>query len=218
METSIILTTLTILAALSPSVAEFVRCETTKGDFTIEMHPEWAPLGHERFMEMVEEDFFKDQALYRVVPGKVVQFGLHADAEVQKGWHARPIKDDPLHPKFDPDLGIPWEKGTVTLGGSHRHKHHRTTGVLINLGTHHPDGHQYGSLESHGHERPIGKLVSQKDIDVVESFYSGYGDLKYLQGDMVRKGNTHAILYHPKLDMIKTCKVWQGRLESGGEM
>lgn len=47
----------------------FVRCETTAGDFTVEMHREWAPLGYDRFMELVEAEYFSDQVVYRVIPG-----------------------------------------------------------------------------------------------------------------------------------------------------
>ena len=41
--------------------AQNVKCRTTRGDFTIEMHREWAPIGYDRFMELVESNFFTDQ-------------------------------------------------------------------------------------------------------------------------------------------------------------
>ncbi len=35
-----------------------VQCETTKGSFTIEIFPDWAPLGAERFLALVQDEFF----------------------------------------------------------------------------------------------------------------------------------------------------------------
>ena len=55
----------------------YVTCETTVGDFTIEMHRDWAPLGFDRFMELVASEFFADQLLYRTLPGFLVQFGIY---------------------------------------------------------------------------------------------------------------------------------------------
>ena len=63
---------------------EYVRCETRSwssrvtdfvpGAFTIEMHRDWAPIGYARFMELVKDDFFTDQLIYRTIPGFLVQF------------------------------------------------------------------------------------------------------------------------------------------------
>lgn len=62
-----------------------VTCETTQGDVSITMHRTWAPLGHDRFLELVRDHFFDDQILYRTLPGFLVQFGVAADPIV----HAR---------------------------------------------------------------------------------------------------------------------------------
>ena len=35
-----------------------VQCETTKGSFTIEIFPDWASLGAERFLALVQDEFF----------------------------------------------------------------------------------------------------------------------------------------------------------------
>jgi hypothetical protein len=40
-----------------------VSCTTTKGTIKLEVHPAWAPLGAERFLELVSSNFFADVAL-----------------------------------------------------------------------------------------------------------------------------------------------------------
>lgn len=58
----------------------------------------WSPLGAERFVGMVEDDFFTDVALFRCVKNFLVQFGVAPDpASAKKAyWQAQGrIKDDP---------------------------------------------------------------------------------------------------------------------------
>jgi len=52
-----------------------VHCETTKGPLTIEVHKDWSPLGAERFLELVQDNFFTDIAFFRCVEGFLTQFG-----------------------------------------------------------------------------------------------------------------------------------------------
>ncbi len=35
-----------------------VGCSTTKGDIVISVYPQWAPLGAERFIQLVQDDFY----------------------------------------------------------------------------------------------------------------------------------------------------------------
>ena len=54
-----------------------VKFETTKGDFTLEVTRDWAPLGADRFYNLVKAGFFTDVAFFRVIEGFMVQFGIH---------------------------------------------------------------------------------------------------------------------------------------------
>ena len=56
-----------------------VRLETTKGAVVLEVHPDWAPLGADRFRELVENGFYTDVAFFRVLDGFVAQFGISGD-------------------------------------------------------------------------------------------------------------------------------------------
>src|ERR1035437_1211937 len=49
-----------------PSAFPHVRIETTQGAFVLEVRPDWAPRGAERFLELVRTRFFDDSRFFRV--------------------------------------------------------------------------------------------------------------------------------------------------------
>lgn len=67
------------------------------GYFIVEVHPEWAPLGAERFAEMVDKHFLDGNRFYRVVTGFIAEFGISGDPAVTSAWSGRTIQDDPSH-------------------------------------------------------------------------------------------------------------------------
>src|ERR1700677_3698551 len=73
-----------------------VTFKTTAGDFVVQVTRAWAPLGADRFYNLVRHGFFTDAAFFRVVPGFMVQFGLSANPAVNKVWDKASIKDDPV--------------------------------------------------------------------------------------------------------------------------
>src|ERR1700735_1000242 len=81
-----------------------VKFTTTKGDFVVQVNRAWAPIGADRFYNLVKHGFFTDAAFFRVVPGFIVQFGLSANPAVNKVWDKASIKDDPVtqsnHPGY----------------------------------------------------------------------------------------------------------------------
>src|SRR5690242_2151583 len=56
-----------------------VAFETTRGKFVVQINRAWAPLGADRFFQLVDKHFFDGARFFRVVPGFVAQFGLSAD-------------------------------------------------------------------------------------------------------------------------------------------
>ena len=46
-----------------------VKFTTAKGDFVIEVHRDWAPLGADRFYNLVRAGYFVGDGFYRMVPG-----------------------------------------------------------------------------------------------------------------------------------------------------
>ena len=61
---------------------------TTKGGgtgtFVIKTHPEWAPIGAERFETLSSNGFFEGCRIFRVLPGFVSQFGINGDPDLQR--------------------------------------------------------------------------------------------------------------------------------------
>ena len=165
--------------------AKFV---TTKGDFTIHVTRSWAPMGADRFYNLVKHGYFNDCSLFRVVSGFVVQFGINGDPKIARAWTNANIKDDPVKGSNT--------KGMVTFAMAGPNT--RTTQVFVNLGNN-------TSLDSQGFA-PIGQVV--KGMSVLESLYSGYADQPTShQGEITMQGNAYLQQNFPKLDMIKTATI-----------
>jgi peptidyl-prolyl cis-trans isomerase A (cyclophilin A) len=80
-----------------------VCCQTTKGEISVAVHPSWAPLGAQRFLEMVTSGFFSSRVgLFRSMKNFLVQFGLAGDPEVQRRYHKVKLMDDPSWLPFGP--------------------------------------------------------------------------------------------------------------------
>src|ERR1700749_1442959 len=62
------------------------KFDTSAGVFVIEVTRAWAPLGADRFYNLVKNGFYDDAHFFRVLPGFVVQFGLNADPQVSRVW------------------------------------------------------------------------------------------------------------------------------------
>lgn len=163
-----------------------VKFETTKGDFVVEVQKSWAPLGAERFHELIKTDYYKDARFFRIVPGFVVQFGLPAD----------PAKVDAY--KEFPDDPVKQSNVKGTLSFATRGANTRTTQVFINLGNN-------ARLDSMGFA-PFGMVV--EGMDVVEALYSGYGEGPN-QMQIRNFGNQYLESSFPNLDGIKSAKVME---------
>jgi hypothetical protein len=50
---------------LPPFGTQDVVCDSTKGAFRIEMHPEWAPIGAAQFIEAVSDGVYDGTVIYR---------------------------------------------------------------------------------------------------------------------------------------------------------
>jgi peptidyl-prolyl cis-trans isomerase A (cyclophilin A) len=167
-----------------------VKFETTQGEFVIEVHPDWAPLGAARFEALVKDGFFDGARFFRVLPGFVVQFGLPADPN-----HAADtsnLKDDPVTQTNS--------KGRITFATAGPNT--RTTQVFINLGNN-------ARLDGMGFA-PFGEVV--EGLDVVEKLYSEYGEGAPHgrgpdQGRIRTNGEKYLSASFPKLDSITKAAV-----------
>src|SRR5580692_7485118 len=71
----------TASAGTAPDVYK-VKFETSKGDFVLQINKEWAPVGAQRFYELVRTNFFDNARFFRVITGFMVQFGINADPKI----------------------------------------------------------------------------------------------------------------------------------------
>jgi hypothetical protein len=77
-----LLATFTNAAANNPKVL----MKTTKGDITIELYPDKAPLSVENFLSYVEEKFYDSTIFHRVIKGFMIQGGgLNVDFQAKTG-------------------------------------------------------------------------------------------------------------------------------------
>lgn len=162
-----------------------VRMETTRGDVVIDVHPEWAPRGAARFKELVESGYYSDNRIFRVVPGFVVQFGMHGDPETSRIWSEKRIADDRVTQSN--------KRGTVTFATSGPDS--RTTQIFINLG----DNQNLDSRP--GNFAPFGEVV--EGMDIVDSFNAEYAEAPSReQPRIMAGGNKFLDAQYPGLDSI----------------
>jgi peptidyl-prolyl cis-trans isomerase A (cyclophilin A) len=180
-----------LLHARAPEVYD-VKFATTKGDFVVRVTRAWAPLGADRFYNLVNHHFYDNASFFRVLTGFVVQFGIHADPRVSHVWSSAVIKDDRVTQSN--------KRGTLTFATAGPNT--RTTQVFINLGNN-------GPLDAQGFS-PFGEVSA--GMDVVDKLYSGYGEGapggKGPRQDLIEsKGKPYLDQDFPKLDSIKTAAI-----------
>lgn len=165
-----------------------VEIETTKGRIVVEMHRDWAPNGVDRFYNLVQAGFFKDIALFRMVKGFVVQFGIHGTPLVSSVWREARIQDDPVKTSN--------ERGTLTFATAGPNT--RTTQLFVNLGD--------NAMLDRQSFAPIGKITS--GMEVVDALNYEYGE-RPNQGKIQKEGNAYLKDKFPNLDYIVSMKIAQ---------
>src|SRR6266853_4678740 len=144
---------------------------TTKGDVIIQVNRGWAPLGADRFYNLVRGGFYKDAAFFRVLPRFMAQFGISARPDVADAWENAKILDDKVIESN--------KRGTITFATAGPNT--RTTQVFINLGDN-------AQLDGQGFA-PFGQVIEGMD-DVIGKFDSEYADQPTgAQGQIEAQGN-----------------------------
>jgi len=165
-----------------------VKFETSKGEFEILVKREWAPLGADRFYNLVQSGFYDGVRFFRVVEGFVVQFGISGEPGVSRVWREATIEDEPVVEKNT--------RGAISFAKSG--KNSRTTQVFINLG----DNRR---LDQMGFS-PFGRVV--KGMTVVGQLYSNYAEsLMKKQHMIVAQGNAYLERSFPNLDYIEKATI-----------
>ena len=166
-----------------------VRLETTKGIIRLEMKREWAPLGVDRFYNLVRNGYYDDTAIFRVRAGLWAQFGINGDPKIAVAWRTRNIPDDPRV--------LSNVRGTMAF--AFKDPNGRTTQVFINL---------RDNSASHDKEpfAPIARVI--EGMEVVDAIYSEYGEQSGggirggKQDPLFAGGNEYLKSNYPRLDYI----------------
>ena len=195
--------TLGLIVALLANLSAFqapphflVRLDTTKGPIVVECFRDWAPLGADRFYELVTTGYYDNAAIFRIRPKTWIQFGINGDPKVAQAWRSRTIPDDTFQPAHGNTRGTVFFAWAVRDG--------RTTQVVINL---------RDNGETHDQEPfvPFGRVI--EGMDVADQLFDEYGEAAGggiragKQDPVFQGGNDYLRKNFPKLDYIKTARV-----------
>jgi peptidyl-prolyl cis-trans isomerase A (cyclophilin A) len=166
-----------------------VKFVTTAGDFTVRVTRAWAPIGADRFYNLVRHHFYDGAAFFRVLQGFMAQFGLSPYPEVSHAWEQANIKDDPV---VQSNL-----RGYITYAMAGPNT--RTTQVFIN----------YGNNQRLDHDGFAAFGMVTEGMDVVDKLYGGYGEgapggRGPDQGLIGTRGRAYLQQNFPHLDTIKS--------------
>jgi peptidyl-prolyl cis-trans isomerase A (cyclophilin A) len=166
-----------------------VKFVTTRGEFTITVTRSWAPLGADRFYNLVKHHFYDNASIFRAVPNFVTQFGISSYPPVTAAWEKTEFKDDPVAQSN--------KKGAIVFATAGPHT--RTTQVFINL-------KDNTFLDKSGFS-PFG-TVDGDGMKVVEMFYDQYGDNAGIdQGRIEKEGKPYLDKNFAKLDTIQSATI-----------
>jgi cyclophilin family peptidyl-prolyl cis-trans isomerase len=165
-----------------------VNLDTSKGPVVIEVTRNLAPIGADRFYNMVKAKYFDGARFFRVEPGFVVQWGIAANPETTKAWDV-PMQDDPVKTSN--------VRGTITFAATQA-PNSRSTQVFVNLADN-------SRLDAMGFA-PFGKVVSGMEaMDQINPEYRSTPDQQAAE----QQGNSYFEANFPRLDYIKTARIAQ---------
>jgi peptidyl-prolyl cis-trans isomerase A (cyclophilin A) len=168
--------------------------KTTKGDFTIEAHRKWSPLGVDRLYQLITTGFYKNALLFRVEPSFVTQFGISGSYSANRFWDPKKLPDEP---RLQKNL-----KGFVSFarGG----KNDRSTQLFINTANN-PEFDNTVKMGVKGYT-PVAKVI--RGMEIIVKFESGYGIRPAtMQDSLYKYGNFYFEERFPDLDKIISASI-----------
>ena len=162
------------------------KFSTTAGDFVVEVHRDWAPLGADRFYNLVRYGYFTNAAFFRVLPGFVAQFGLSANPAINKVWDTAKLQDDPVLQSN--------KRGSLVFATAGPNT--RTRQFFINYADN-------SRLDGQGFA-PFGTVV--EGMEAVDKLYANYGESP--RQDLIsEQGDAYLKAHFPDMDKIKVAQI-----------
>jgi cyclophilin family peptidyl-prolyl cis-trans isomerase len=165
------------------------RFETTRGTFVVEIVRAWAPIGTDRFYNLIRHGYYDDVRFHRAVPDFITQWGVSGDPDVSAVWYERGMVDDTVVASN--------ARGTMAFAFTEPGT--RSTQVYISMVDN-------SRLDAQGFAS-FGRVVEGMD-SVVDSIYSGHGENSgggVRRGDqsrIVAEGNAYLDAEFPELDRL----------------
>ncbi len=163
-----------------------VKFDTSAGEFVVTVTRAWAPIGADRFYNLVKNGFYDGTRFFRVVPNFMVQWGINGDPDIQRNWANANIKDDPSGVKNN-------GRGFITF--ANRGPNSRSTQLFINYKSN-------AFLDKTF--MPFGEVTS--GMAVVDKINPKHGEDPD-QGQMQANGNRYLQKAFPDLDFIKKATI-----------
>ena len=169
-----------------------VRIETTRGAIVLDIHRDWAPIGADRFYNLVRAGFYDNSRFYRVTP-RFAQFGIAGEPAVAKVWRTPALADDPVRQSNT--------RGRFAFAMTGPNA--RTTQIYIckvDMASQDADGFA-----------PLGEVSA--GMDVADALYAGYGENAGggmrggKQARIFEEGNAHLDRDFPKLDKLLRARI-----------
>jgi peptidyl-prolyl cis-trans isomerase A (cyclophilin A) len=169
------------------------RFATSKGDFVIEVHRDWAPQGADRFFNLVKYGYYNETRFFRVVSGFMAQIGIHGKPEMNTVWREQRIADDPVKKS-----NLRGFVSFATAGPGTR-----TAQFFVNYAD------ANSRLDTMGFA-PFGQVTS--GMEIVDSLYAEYGEGAPQgrgphQGRIQSEGNAYLLRDFPQLDYVKEATI-----------
>lgn len=176
-----------------------VELETTKGPIQIKIVPSWAPIGAARFLDLVNDGYFRDIAIYRGIQHGLLQFG------VVKGTDPRASQYDKL--LDDKLIGIPYAEGVISFAAAGPCTRKSTVCIMkadfrTQLGK--------GTVGTPSTETPIG-MVAPESMAVMHSI-NCLGDIPQCggcgpdPGKLEALGNEYIFREFPTCDFVRSAR------------
>jgi peptidyl-prolyl cis-trans isomerase A (cyclophilin A) len=175
------------LKATAPETYK-VQFTTTQGIVIILVTRAWAPIGADRFYNLVRGKFFDGCTFFRVKSGFMAQFGVSPNPKVTGAWSNEKMMDEPVKQSN--------KRGFVTFAKASI-PNSRGTQLFISTGDN-------SFLDAQGFS-PIGEVL--EGMDAVDKFYDGYGLNPDPGQAMPQLGKAWTDKNLPKVDLIKTAVI-----------